>query len=119
MNVSNTEFRFNFIIALVGLSYLLIYLISNSSRRSYIYRRAIISIIRRFSFIKPSLTRYSYSKYKSVYTIIRIGDRFSYLVTFLSIVVIVSLVFLKTLVWLHSYSGLVSGESELPDWRDL
>ena len=86
MNVSSAEFRFNFVMVSAGLSYPLIYLTSNSSRRSYIYRSAIISIINRFSFIKPSLTRHSYSEYKSVHTIIGIGGRFSYSVTFLSVV---------------------------------
>ena len=45
----------------------LIYKISTISRRLYNYLRYKISIIKRFSYIVSSLTRYSYRDYKSIY----------------------------------------------------
>jgi hypothetical protein len=44
-----------------------------------------ISIIKRFSFVVPSLTKHSYSKYKSVQIIIRITSRLSCSVIIFSI----------------------------------
>jgi hypothetical protein len=55
---SKALFGVAFIIASVGLSSPLIYRILNNSLRLYNYQIAIISIIRRFSFLVLSLTKH-------------------------------------------------------------
>jgi len=80
--VSSTLLGKAFVIVSAGLSRLLTYRISYSSRRSYNCRRAIMSIINRFSFVIPSLTRHLYKEYKSVYTIIGTASSSSCSITF-------------------------------------
>ena len=73
--VSRDLFGVAFVIASAGLSIPLIYRILNSSLRSYDCRRAIMSIIRRFSFVVLSLTKHSYNEYESVQTIVGMAGR--------------------------------------------
>jgi hypothetical protein len=55
-----------FIIESAGLESPLIHLTSAISLRLYAWRRHIISIIRRFSYVVPNLTRQSYNNLESV-----------------------------------------------------
>jgi hypothetical protein len=81
-------FKVDFVIVLTGLSFLLIYWISMISLRLYNCRSAIISIIRRFSCVIPSLTKHLYNEYKSVQTTIRVCGNPSCLVIILIVVLI-------------------------------
>jgi hypothetical protein len=85
-SVSNALFGLAFVIASAGLSSPWIYRISYSSLRSYNYRNVIISIIRRFSFVIPSLTKHSYREYESVQTTISRSSRSSCFKIILTIV---------------------------------
>jgi hypothetical protein len=81
-------FKVDFVIVSAGLSFLLIYRIFVIFLRSYNCQSAIISIIRRFFCVLPSLTKYSYNKYKSVQTTIRVCKNPSCLVIILIVVLI-------------------------------
>jgi hypothetical protein len=82
-------FKVDFVIVLARLSFLLIYWISVISFRLYNCQSAIISIIRRFFCVVPSLTKHLYSEYKSVQTTIRVCENRSCLVIILIIVLII------------------------------
>jgi hypothetical protein len=60
-----------------GLSFLLIYRISVISFCLYNYQNTIISIIRCFFCVIPSLTRHLYNKYKSVQMTIKVCENLS------------------------------------------
>jgi hypothetical protein len=70
------------------LSFPSIHRISVISLRSYDCRSAIISIIRRFSCVVPSLTKHSYNEYKLVQTTIGVYENPSCLVIILIVVLI-------------------------------
>jgi hypothetical protein len=81
-------FGVDFVIASAGLSFLSIYRISVISLRLYDCRSAMISIIRRFSCVVPSLTKHSYNEYESVQTTIGVCGNPSCSVIILIVVLI-------------------------------
>ena len=87
-SVFSDLFGVDFVMASAGLLSPAIYRTSESSRRSYDYRIIIISIIRRFSRVIPSLIIYSYNEKKSVQTIVGIAGKSSYLIIKASVVAI-------------------------------
>ena len=79
----------DFIMASAGLSFPLIHRISVISLHSYNWRSTIILIIRRFSLVVPSLTKYLYNKYKSVQTTTGVYKNPNCLVIILIVILIV------------------------------
>jgi hypothetical protein len=88
MNFLRALFRVDFVIALAGLSLLLIYRISVISFCLYDWQSVIISIIRRFFSVILSLTKHLYNEYKSVQTTIGVCENPSCLLIILIIVLI-------------------------------
>ena len=88
LKVSSALLGLAFVIASARLSCLLIYLISYNLQRLYNQQIAMISIVRRFSLVVPSLTRHLQSKYKSIQTIIRMVSSLSQSVIILRVVLI-------------------------------
>jgi hypothetical protein len=88
ISFSRALFRVDFVIVSARLSFLLIYQISVISLRSYNCWSAMISIIRRFSYVVPSLTKHLYNKYKSVQTTIGVCENPSCLVIILIVMLI-------------------------------
>jgi hypothetical protein len=87
-----------FVIALAGLSSLLIYQILNSSRCLYNWRIAIMLIIRRFSLVVLSLTKHLYNKKESVQTTVSIASNLSCSVIILSVKLIAKLMFVLAII---------------------
>ena len=71
-NFSSVLFSANLVIALARLSFLSIYQILVISLCLYDCQSAMISIMRRFSFVVPSFTKHLYNEYKSVQRTIRV-----------------------------------------------
>ena len=87
-NSSRALLGVDFVIALIELSFLLIYWISIISLHLYNWRSAIILIIKRFSLIVLSLTKHLYNEYELVQIIIGVYKNLNYLVIILIVVLI-------------------------------